>query len=114
MTSSPVVLLRSRPVWFTLLIALLVLAYQIWIGIGAAAKLSASGLDGNAASSNIEIDMTIDPEQFHMVVLQDAGRLVKVDKRRAYLKQVPRSMIEGLARLYWIERISPWKGGVAQ
>ncbi len=100
--------LRTRPVAFTLLLAACVLTYQIWIGWGANNKLQASGLLGRSTPSPVEITLTVDPEQFHMVILQEAGRLIRVEKRQAFLKDVPPDMLRSLARRYWISRISAW------
>ena len=110
MTTRTIALLRNRSVWFTLLVVLFVTGYHFWISAGAAAKLASSGLDAAAASFDLQLTMTVDPEQFHMVVLQDAGTLVKVDGRRAFLRNVPASMVDALARRYWIGRLAPWDG----
>jgi hypothetical protein len=102
--------LRNRPVWFTLLVLIFVAGYQFWISASATAKMAASDLDRGAASIDLELTMTVDPEQFHMVVLQDAGTLVKLNGHHAFLRNVPMPMVDALARRYWIERLAAWDG----
>lgn len=102
--------LRNRPVWFTLLVIIFVTGYQLWISASAAAKMASSGLDRGATSTDVELTMTVDPEQFHMVVLQDAGTLIKLDGRHAFLRNVSMQMVGALARRYWVGRLTPWDG----
>lgn len=103
-------LLGRRPVWFTLLVLVLVGIYQIWIVSQATQKIHASGLGDSGVPSDIVVTLAMEPEQFHMMVLQDAGRVTQVKGRRLLLRDVPPDALHALARRYWITTITPSQG----
>src|SRR5687767_4143659 len=103
-------LLRWRPVWFTLLLVIALAGYQAWIAVGAAAKLAAADLAKVNGRVDVSVTMNIDPEQFHMIVLQDTGRLVRAQGRRAYLRDVAAAELRALASRYWVARLERWDG----
>ena len=105
-------LLRVRPIWFTLLLLLLSLAYEAWLSQQAAAKLDSSHLAHIDRPADIELVLRFKPEPFHMMVLQDAGRLVKVDGPRVYLRDVPPADMRSLARRYWVAGLVRWNGEI--
>lgn len=57
------------------------------------------------------------PEAFHMTRLQQTGRLMRVDDKNVYLRDVPTDDLLALANKPWIETISTWdqeQGGAGE
>lgn len=105
-----IALLRSPPGWFTLLLLAALAGYFGWLDLGGAAKLQVSGLPEAAAHHNVEVVLSITPEQFHMTRLQAAGRLIRFEGGSAFIMDLPDAALEELARNYWVEAIRPWEG----
>jgi hypothetical protein len=102
--------LRVRPVWVTLLLLLLWGGYEahaIWSG---ERKLEDAGYGEGAAKASLAVTLAFPPEAFHLALLQQAGRLIRVEDRTAFLMGVPEPMARDLAERYWVEAIRPWSG----
>lgn len=102
--------LRFPPVWFTILFALIVLAYQGWLSAAGARKMAEAGLSEATGRQNVEVVLGIAAEQFHMTRLQAAGRLVRFEEDTAFLMDVPPDRLRALARNYWVAEVRPWEG----
>lgn len=100
--------LRSRPVLATVVFALGILLFEGWSWRHGRAELAGIPLPRDGAPANIEVELPFTPEAFNIQRLQQAGRLVRLEGRRAWLESVPRDQLVALARLYWIGRILPW------
>ncbi len=102
--------LRARPVWVTLLLLVLWGGYEthaVWSG---ERKLEAAGYADDQAKADLAVTLDFPPEAFHLALLQQAGRLIKVEDRTAFLVDVPEPAARDLAERYWVETIKPWAG----
>jgi hypothetical protein len=102
-------LLFSRPLVATAILVAGILSFEGWSWELGRAHLAGISLPPAGGTLDVEIDLPFTPEAFNIERLQQAGRLVRIDGRHAWLKAVPEGELVALARLYWIRRISPWK-----
>jgi hypothetical protein len=103
-------LLRTKPGAFTALFLVALASYEVWLSVGGQMKMVAAGLPSGKEAQNVEVVLSIEPEQFHLLRLQEAGRLVRFEKRSAFILDVPPESLAGLARNPWVESIRPWSG----
>jgi hypothetical protein len=102
-------LLFSRPVVATAILVAGILLFEGWSWQLGRAHLAGIRLPRAGGLVDVEIDLPFTPEAFNIERLQQAGRLVRIDGRHAWLKAVPEDELVALARLYWIGRIRLWK-----
>lgn len=100
--------LRSRPVFATILLALGILLFEGWSWQRGRAQLAGIPRPPAGHTLAIEVDLPFTPEAFNIQRLQQAGRLVRLEGRRAWLEAVPENQLVALARLYWIAHIRVW------
>ncbi len=88
-----------------------VVALVLYLGagyVGGARKLEPLGPLGDARGS-YAITLDFAPERFHQQVLQDLGRVVKVDHSTVYMMDVAPGDLRDLARRYWVARVERWQ-----
>ncbi len=56
----------------------------------------------------IVASLDFQPESFHITRLQQTGRLMRVDEKDVYLRDVSTGNLRALANKPWIETISAW------
>jgi hypothetical protein len=100
----------SRPVWATLCIALLCIAYNLWLVVGGAAKLDERDRPAAGRRADFEVVLKFPPESFHQTRMQAIGRLVKVEGNTVFLKDVKRDDAIALSRNYWVSGMRRWSG----
>lgn len=94
-----------------ILVALVVLAlvYQVWIGVTAAGKIA----DGVGAERDdrgrfaVDVVLGFEPERFHVLELQEYGRVRGTTGNVLHLRQVTDEGVGAMARKYWIREILP-------
>ena len=87
----------------------LVLAYQVWIGVTAATKV-ADGVGDQTDSRGrfaVDVELGFVPERFHVLELQQYGRIRSTDGPVLHLHSVTQSGVDAMARKYWIKEIRP-------
>jgi hypothetical protein len=87
----------------------LVVTYHAWIGVTAAGKV-ADGV-GSAPDPRgrfaVEVVLDFPPERFHMLQLQEHGRVRATDGHVIHLRSVSPDSVDAMARKYWISEILP-------
>lgn len=101
--------LRLRPVWVTLLLLLLWGGYEIAAVRAGERKLDEAGYPGGPRA-NLAVTLDFPPEAFHLALLQQAGRLIRVEDRTAFLMGVPEPAARDLAQRYWVKSVALWPG----
>ena len=102
--------LLLRPVLATAAIALCVLGFEAWSWQLERVHLASVPLPALGHSVDIEVVLPFQPEAFNIQRLQEAGRMVRIEGDRAWLRAVSAAQLRALARLYWVSRIEPWNG----
>ncbi|MBS0322115.1 MAG: hypothetical protein JSR18_16345 [Proteobacteria bacterium] len=95
------------PLIATLVVVLLVGAYWGAGYVGGARKLAPLG-DLAATHGNYAITLDFAPERFHQQVMQDLGRVVKVQDRTVYMMDVAPAALRDIARRYWVDSVARW------
>jgi hypothetical protein len=98
-------LLRSRPAAFTFAVVALALLWTAWIYGSADSKISRDLLTATDRR-DVVVELRFPPEKFHMILLQELGRIQAVQDRRIRLLDVPPARIRDFARHYWVVSIS--------
>ena len=90
-------------------IILLVVIYQAWLSITALGKVADNVGENPDARGRFAVDLVLGfaPERFHMLELQDYGRVRGTDGNVIHLHSVTHEGVEALARKYWIKEIRP-------
>lgn len=101
--------LFSRPVVATALLGLGILLFEGWSWELGRAHLAGIPRPPRGETLDIEVDLPFAPEAFNIQRLQEAGRLVRIAGRKAWIRAVPESQLAALARLYWVGQIKPWR-----
>lgn len=94
----------------TLVVLLVVvIAYQVWITAAAPAKVAEGVGDERDARGRFAIDIVLDfaPERFHVLEMQEYGRVRGTSGNILHLRQVTDDGVDALARKYWIKEIRP-------
>jgi hypothetical protein len=84
-------------------------AWQGWLTIRAPAKL-APGLasrGGPADVVDVVVTLPFPPERFHVLALQQFGRVSETEQHRLELRGVRSSDLTAVARPYWVTRVEP-------
>ncbi|NED94345.1 hypothetical protein G1H11_03365 [Phytoactinopolyspora alkaliphila] len=90
-------------------LVVLILAYQIWIGLAASGKV-ADGVGADPdARGRFAVDVVLDfpPERFHVLELQEYGRTRGTSENVIHLHMVTQDSVDAMARKYWIKEIRP-------
>ena len=98
-----------RPIVVTALLVAVYLGYQAWLSRIGEQVLPESALAGASPRVDLQVQLAIEPEQFHMTRLQALGRVMEVRERTAFIADVDKAEARAFARAYWIERIEPWR-----
>jgi hypothetical protein len=99
--------IRLPAVWVTAVLLLCWLGFEAWSSLEGDRKLREAGLDGAGGPADVEVELAVSAEPFHMAMLQDVGRLVKADAYHAVILDAPRSALRALARNYWVRAVRP-------
>jgi len=88
-------------------IVVLVLAYQVWLGVQAAGKVGPDVGDERDARGRFAVDVELDfpPERYHILELQKHGRIAGTTGKTVHLRSVSPAGVDALAHQYWIARI---------
>jgi hypothetical protein len=97
-----------RPFAITLALLLATLAWQLWMVVQGSAKLPEEQRPVAGTHANYEVLFPFAPESFHQMRLQAIGRLVKVEERSVFLKEVSREDAIALSRQYWVVGMRRW------
>jgi hypothetical protein len=86
------------------------LLFQTWTVLAAPAKIDPS-LDTTASRGLVDISVQLNfpPERFHILKLQEYGRLVGTSSDAVQLRRVPLADVNEIARLYWVKSIQPFE-----
>lgn len=103
---------RNKVVRRVLILIALVLAYQLWLSIQTIGKVDDGvglrpGPDGRFA---VDVRLGFAPERFHILQLQQHGRVSGSDGTTVHLRGVSEAGVDALAHFYWIEEIAPGEG----
>ena len=98
--------LRFRPVATTLALLAAFGLYQSWLTWSAAAKLPAA----LPPRADVEIVLAFAPEAFHVTRLQSLGRVIRVEDRSVFVRDMRAEDARAFARNYWVADVRPWPG----
>lgn len=113
--------MQSRLTWITrkflgtvggrtlAVLIVLVLVYQVWISVTAATKVTEGvGDDADARGRfAVDVELGFPPERFHVLELQEYGRVRGTDGHVLHLHLVTQPDVDAMARKYWIKEIRP-------
>lgn len=101
-------LLRTRPVRSILVVVVVVAVYQVWITVQAGGKVADDVGSDPGPNGRFEIDVHLGfpPERFHILKLQDHGRITGTDGDVVHLRSVSPAGVDAVARWYWIDKIT--------
>jgi hypothetical protein len=88
----------------TLAIGVLFAAWMAWVHATADTKIAAGLLSGDLPRA-VRVDLRFPPEKFHMLLLQQLGRIRAVEGPSVFLLDVPPPRIREFARHYWVAAI---------
>ena len=86
------------------------LCFQLWLTLAAPGKISVD-LSGTSEKVNIQITLPFTPERFHVLALQQYGRVSGADDYSIELRGVKRTDLNAVARPYWVTSVGPIKEG---
>lgn len=89
--------------------ALLVSLYQGWLTIQAPGKIDPAVWDGidRRGRVSIEVEFGFAPERFHILHLQEIGRIRRTRGSVVEVRSVEVRSVGELARNYWVKEIRP-------
>jgi hypothetical protein len=95
----------GKIVLFSLLVWLV---FQTWTALAAPAKID-PGLENTASRGmvDISVELNFPPERFHILKMQEYGRLVGTSDDAIQLRRVALDDVQSIARLYWVKSIKP-------
>lgn len=101
-------LLRSKVARPILVLVALIVVYQVWLTLQAAGKVADDVGNDPDPNGRFEVDVHLGfaPERFHILKLQDHGRIAGSDGDVVHLRSVSPAGVEALARWYWVEEIT--------
>jgi hypothetical protein len=102
--------LGSRPVYVTLALVLLFAVAEAWSYATADAKI-APDLLAATAPANAIVRLRFVPEKFHMLLLQELGRVESSDGRDVRMLDVAPGRLRAFARHYWVASIEAYAPG---
>ena len=86
------------------------LGFQLWLTVMAPTKVSAD-LAGTSEKVNVLIELPFTPERFHVLAVQQYGRVSGADDHSIELRGVKRTDLNAVARPYWVTSVGPIKEG---
>ena len=86
------------------------LLFQLWLTLAAPAKIAAQ-LGGTSEKVNVQIELPFTPERFHLLAVQQYGRVAGADDHSIALRGVKRTDLNAVARPYWVTSVGPIKEG---
>lgn len=88
-------------------VALLVIAYQVWLGVQATGKVGpgVGELRDPRGRFAVDVELGFKPERYHILQLQKHGRIAGTDGDVVHLRGVAPAGVDALTREYWIEHI---------
>jgi hypothetical protein len=106
-------LLRTTGARVVMFGAAVALAFQIWVAIEAPQKLDPAieGSLDERGQTNLDVELGFPPERFHILHLQEHGRIRQTSGNVVELRSVSYESAQRLARTYWIEEIRLHEGG---
>lgn|SRR5699024_6646870 len=104
--------LRTRLFRTVAVVLVLVLAWQLYLTVQAPGKIDPALQAAVEAGEPVRVQVTLGfpPERFHTLFLQDYGRVMQVEDHSVLLRDVRPESVGMLARIYWIEHLSPLEG----
>lgn len=89
-------------------VVLLVLLYQAWLGVQTIGKVEPGvGEDPNELGRfDVDVVLGFAPERYHLLQLQDHGRVAGTDGTAVHLRGVSPAGVDALAREYWIDTLA--------
>ena len=99
----------SRPLRRIALVVAAVLAFQLWLGVQAIGKVDPAVGAQPDERGRFEVDVVLSfpPERFHILELQQHGRIAGTDGTVVHLRSVSPAGADALAREYWIDAVVP-------
>jgi len=99
--------LRSATLRRIAVVVLAVLLYQGWIGVQAIGKAEPGLGDTPDERGRFDVDVVLGfvPERYHILQLQQHGRIAGTDDMVVHLRGVSPSGVDALAREYWIDSL---------
>ncbi|PWV44709.1 hypothetical protein [Nocardiopsis sp. L17-MgMaSL7] len=99
---------RSATLRRIALVLLLVLLYQVWLGVQAVGKAEPGIGDAPDERGRFDVDVVLgfQPERYHFLKLQDHGRVAGTTDTTVHLRGVSPAGVDALAREYWIESLA--------
>lgn len=101
--------LKSRKTHVLLAVAVLYIAWQIWLTLSAPGKIADSLPGGEKV--NILVMLPFPPERFHVQLLQTYGRVSGTQDNAVEVRGVKRADLVSVARRYWVRRVEPLPPG---
>ncbi len=101
--------MRSRPVASLAVAAAIWLAYDAYGLVTAPGRLSpqvAAAADAGL-SQDVAVALPFVPEQFHLKLFQSYGTVSGVQGTTVVVRRASPDAIRSIAKLYWVERITP-------
>lgn len=91
----------------TLMIILIaMLGWQVFLAVQAPTKISDSLTDGDQ-EVDVVVELNFPAERFHILTLQDYGRISGSSGAKLEMRRVPASTLNDIARIFWIKSIAP-------
>jgi hypothetical protein len=89
-------------------VLLLVLLYQVWLGVQAVGKAEPGLGDAVDERGRFDVDVVLGfaPERYHFLRLQDHGRVAGTTETTVHLRGVSPAGVEALSREYWIDSLA--------
>ncbi len=103
-------ILLQRPVIATLTILVLLLTYWGWGVVAARGKFEPPAYFASSEKVNVEVVLRFPPETFHMLILQDAGRVIRVEGKSVFIRDASVHALHALARRPWVTDVKAWNG----
>ena len=104
---------RSRLLKVIVAVAVVVLAWQVYLTVRTGSVVAAEVASEARTSSSLTVDVVLGfpPEQFHTLYLQSYGRISGVDGDTLHLRDVRPESVDMLARIYWVQQLLPGSDG---
>lgn len=92
-----------------LIVAALLITYQVWLLVQSTGKVEPGVGENPGSDGRFPVDVVLDfpPERFHILELQNHGRISGTDDTVVHLGSVSPAGTDALARLYWVDSIAP-------
>lgn len=99
---------RSATLRRIVVVVLAVLLYQSWLSIQAVGKVEPGVGEEPNERGRFDVDVVLgfEPERYHILKLQDHGRIAGTDDTVVHLRSVAPAGVDALAREYWIDALT--------